>query len=283
MAASTPHEADIEFDLPTNNGLEARVVNYEKINLEIKDGRHSFVTYEAEGEATEAGLKVQYGKLGVIDVAFEPTQTRIIEKPPKRCTGKPSTEQEGLFVGTIDFTGEREYVRIQATQVKGTMSIWRESEWKCPHRRRLSRPRHRSRPSSLAALMRPKPKREPATLAAVSYRCRCFLLATAVRQQGRVRRSTFAGAKFEETEGMEISRVAYAEAGASAFSFNHKVGTARLRPPAPFSGGGFFKRRPHRRDLWKSTIRVPLLGADPLDFGEPDYRAKLVRGLPGGE
>lgn len=281
-ADPAPHEAEIEIDLPTDNGLQARIVNYEKLDLEIK-GKDSFVTYEAEGEATEAGLKVQYGKLGLIDVTFKPTKTLIFEKPPKGCRGKPTTVREGLFVGTIDFTGEREYVRIETTQAKGRMGVWRESEWQCPHHKRPIRFRHARRRRVFDARERVKRKRETATLGALSYRCGCFLLATAKRDGKGRDRSTFTGAKFEETEGMEITRATFAQAGGSAFSFNHKAGTARLLPPAPFSGGGFFKRRPHARDLWKSTIQVPLLGADPLDFGEPGYRARLVRELPGGE
>jgi hypothetical protein len=279
---AVPHAAEIEFSLPASNGLQAHIANYEKIDLEIKD-KDSFVTYEAEGEATDAGLKVRYGNLGSIDITFEPTKTLLLEKPPKGCKGKPSTVREGFYVGTIDFTGEREYVRIETTQAKGTMGVWRESEWRCPHRKGPTRFRHAPRRSVSSPWKRAGRKRETATLAALSYRCRCFLLATAVRGGKERDRSAFVGAKFEETEGVEITRGTFAEAGASAFSFNHKAGTARLRPPAPFSGGGFFKRRPHRRDFWKSTIRVPLLGADPLDFGEPGYRAKLVRELPGGE
>lgn len=282
-ADSPPHAAAIEIDLPTDNGLSAHVASYEKIDLEVKD-ENSLATYETEGEATEAGLKAQFGKLGQIDVTFEPTKALLVEKPPKGCTGKPSIVRTGLFVGTIDFTGEREYVRIETTRAKGTMGVWRESEWQCPHHEPPAHPRRkRVRRSPLGPLSRPKGKMEPATLVALNQGCRCLLLATSVRDREGRGRSSFVGVESEETEGMEITRATVAKAGASAFTFNHKAGTARVRPPAPFTGGGFFKRRPHARDLWKSTIQVPLLGADPLYLSEPGYRARLLRELPGGE
>ena len=125
---------DIELSLPADHGLHAHVANYERITLEIeRKGR--LVTYEVPGEVTETGLKAQFGELGLIDVTFEPTKTRT-DEPPKGCKGRPSTLSEGLFVGTIKFTGEREYVRIETTQAKGRLNVWRESEWRCPRHRR---------------------------------------------------------------------------------------------------------------------------------------------------
>jgi hypothetical protein len=278
-AAPAAHSAEIEFDLAANNGLHAHVATFNEVNLEIaRKGRS--VTYEVEGESTEAGLKARFGKLGVIDVAFRPTKTLNVEQPPKGCKGDPSISREGLFIGTIEFTGEREYVRIESAQAKGRLSVYRESEWQCPRHRGPAHP-HPQRRSAFSSRQRSGAKREPASLLAINRRCVCFFGAFAVGDRGGRGRSVFLGAKFEEREGMEISRVTSASAGASAFSFDHAAGTARVLPPQPFSGGGAFKRRPHSRDLWRSTIRVPLLGADPLTVRAPGYRAKLVRALPG--
>lgn len=64
-----------------------------------------------QGEVTEAGLKVRFGRLGLIDVAFTPTKTLSMTEPSEGCEGEPRTLREGFFTGTIDCTGEREYVR----------------------------------------------------------------------------------------------------------------------------------------------------------------------------
>lgn len=266
---------DIRFDLDANHGLQAHVENFEKITLEIeRKGR--LVTYQVHGDVTETGLKARFGKLGLIDVAFQPTKTHT-DEPPKGCKGRPSTSSEGLFVGTIEFSGEREYVRIEATQAKGTMSVWRESEWRCPGHRG-SKP-HRGPPPPIAPSSRrqSEAEKEPATLSLFSRRCLCVFLASTERDRRGRGPSTFFGARFEKQEGMEINRVTYAEAGASAFVFNHAAGTASVRPPQPFSGHGVFKRRPNRRDLWRGTVRVPLLGADPLVVRGRSFRARLVR------
>jgi len=276
-----PAAVDIQLVLPANHGLRATVANYEKITLEIeRKGR--LVTYEVPGEVTETGLKAQFGELGLIDVTFEPTKTRT-DEPPKGCKGRPSTLSEGLFVGTIKFTGEREYVRIETTQAKGRLNVWRESEWRCPRHRRPIVIHGAPRLPALRSRQQSEAEKEPATLAAANRRCSCFFIAVAERDRRGRGPSAFAGVQFEEREGMEISRVTSAEAGASAFVFDHAAGTAKVHPPQPFSGNGTFKRRPHGRDLWRSTIQVPLLGADPLRVGDPDFRARLVRALPGGE
>src|SRR5262245_32274780 len=176
-----PHAADIEFGIPMNHGLHGHIeTSSEGITLEIED-RHHFVTYRAQGEATEAGLKVQFGDLGTIDVAFTPTETRK-EEPPKGCRGPPSTSSDGIFAGTIDFTGEREYVRIEATEVKGRLAVYRESEWVCPRHRRRTRAGAVPRPAVVHGrrLDGKKPagnRKEPAVLTAIDRRCGCMLAA----------------------------------------------------------------------------------------------------------
>lgn len=282
--AANPEErfAFIDFQLAANNGLHAHLeTSSEGVLLEISR-KDRVVTYKVQGESTERGLKAQFGKLGLIDVAFRSTRTRV-EKPPKGCEGKPSTDSEGLFVGTIEFTGELEYVRIEATQAKGTMWVSRESEWKCPRHEEPPRTHETRRLSALGFRDKSDADREPATLVAVNRRCSCFFAAYAFPSREGAGRTAFVGVKFESREGMEINRGTFVSADFSAFVFDHAAGTAQVHPPHPLSGSGIFKRRPHGRDLWRSTIQVPLLGADPLDVGDPGFRAELVRELPGGE
>lgn len=288
LAAATPvataapedQSAEIEFNLPANNGLRAHLETFNgEVTLEIeRKGRYA--SYEVEGESTEAGLKARFGKLGLIDVAFTPTKTRT-EEPPKGCKGPPSTWSEGVFTGTIQFTGERDFVRIEAGQVKGSLDVWRESEWRCPREKGPIRLQKPSRPAGLLLGERPEAEREQASLGVSSRRCSCFFAAYAGRTRKGRGWSVFYGAKFEEREGMEITRATFARAGASAFVFDHEAGTARVKPPAPFSGKGFFKRRPKGRDVWRSRIRVPVLGIAPLSFRGRSFRANLVPVLPG--
>lgn len=279
-AASNARHASIEFDLPADNGLRAHLETFNgEVTLEIeRKGR--FVSYEVLGESTEAGLKAQFGALGRIDVAFEPIKTRL-ERPPKGCRGPPSSWSEGIFVGIIEFTGELEYVRIETTQTRGTMWVSRTSEWHCPRHKKQIRFHDAPQRATVAARGRPKVEGEPAILWVTDRRQRYLFGAATERDRRGHGQSHFFGARFEKREGMEIYRVTSAVADASAFVFDHAAGTARVRPPRPFNGGGTYKRRLHKRDLWRGSIRFPILGAEPLTIRGRGVRAALTRHIPG--
>lgn len=269
------------FDLPTHDGrLRAHLdVFNQEFTLEIRS-KDGYASYKVDGEATEAGLKARFGRLGTIDLAFQPTEVEL-ERPPKGCVGPPSRFSAGILTGTLSFVGEEEYVRIEETRVEAHLEVWRESEWRCPrHKRRPSAPQapHRfpfaSRPST--------EEMDPAILAARKRGCRCSFAALSIPDDRGGVSTYFYGAKFETTEEMEITRATGSDkaAAASTFTFNHKAGTASVHPPGPIAGSGHFERRPHGRDLWRSNIRVPLLGAEPIDMREGGYRAVLVKDEP---
>jgi hypothetical protein len=256
----------VQLDLQASNGLQAHLETSEKevVTLGILNEKQA-VTYEVQGEVTEAGLKVKFGHLGLIDVAFTPTVTLDSTEPSEGCTGAPRTLREGVFSGTIDFTGERGYARIEGSQVTGSMSVI--SQWTCPDNEfALFR-------GPLGRASRPKGDNETASLHAESRSCSCFFGA-GIHHRTSGGKSIFYGVKVERREGMEIARVTSVRGAAGGFSVDHEAGTAVLRPPPPLSGKATYKRRPGR-DLWRSTIRVPLLGASPLRTDGPGFRAML--------
>jgi hypothetical protein len=256
----------VQLDLQASNGLRAHLETSEKevVTLEILNEEQA-VTYEVKGEVTEAGLKVTFGHLGLIDVAFTPTATLDSTDPSEGCTGDPRTLREGVFSGTIDFTGERGYVRIEGPQATGSMSVI--SQWACPDNE------FAPFKGPLGRASRPQGDNETASLHAYSRSCSCFFGA-GIHHRSSGGKSIFYGATIESVEGMEISRVTSVRGAAGAFSFDQKAGTASLRPPPPLTGHATYRRRPGR-DLWRSTIRVPLLGAAPLHTDGPGFRAML--------
>lgn len=263
----------VELELEASNGLRAHLENSEDgtVTLELQ-GKDQIASYEVPGIATEAGLKVRFGRLGLIDVAFTPTKILNSTEPGEGCTGAPRTLREGVFTGTIDFTGEREFVRIEGPQATGSMSVI--SQWECPEAEATDPLAGISR--LLAATFRNKKgERESATLSAASPRCSCYF-AAGVHHRYSGGKSIFFGAKLEKREGMEIERWTQVRGPASAFDFDHAAGTATLRPPSPLSGHASFEASPPGRGLWQSTIRVPLLGADPIDTGGPGFAAILL-------
>jgi hypothetical protein len=276
-SSPSPDAASIEFELDGNNGLYAHVEGFDNsITLSIGN-KHNVAFYIVDGESTKAGLKAQFGKLGSIDVTYRPTETVNTSEPPPECKGEPWVDSEGLFEGTIQFTGEREYVRIDATQAEGKMQV--TPQWKCRNPKGPIRLNPALRPSAQSP--REKSKAEAAALYARNRDCRCSFRAFATRIPKETPWTTFSGGKLENREGMKIARIAFTEkASPSSFTFNHKAGTARVDPPYPFTGTATFKRR-KGRDLWRSTLRVPLLGTDPVSLRGRGFRARLARQLPG--
>jgi hypothetical protein len=264
----------VEFDLPASNGLRAHLETSADEDVTLTIGRHGqgvsrVVIYEVPGEVSEAGLKVRFGRLGLIDVGFTPTATLDETAPSPGCTGAPRTFRKGVFAGTIAFAGERGYVRIEAPQVEGSMSVI--APWQCPEDEANpfepvpGFPRSSARPAD--------GERESATLVAFNRGFQSFFGA-GVHHRHSGGRSLFYGAKYERREGMEISRVTSARGPASAFDYDHEAGTATLDPPPPLKGHASFNGD-RRRGFWRSTIKVPLLGSAPLRTGAPGFGAAL--------
>jgi len=273
----SPDAASIEFELDGSNGLYAHVEGFDNsVTLSIGN-KHNAVFYIVEGESTRTGLKAQFGKLGLIDVTYRPTKTVSTSEPPPECKGETWVDSEGIFEGTIQFTGEREYVRIDAARAEGKMQV--TPEWECRDPKGPIRLDTAPRPSAQSS--REKSRDEVAALNARNRHCRCSFSAFATRLPKETPWTTFSAGKLENREGMKIARIAFTEKAApSTFTFNHKAGTARVDPPYPFTGTATFRRRPGR-DLWRSTLRVPLLGADPISLRGHSFRARLARDLPG--
>jgi hypothetical protein len=269
----------VELQLKASNGLHTRLETSEDGTVTLELRRNGQIaTYEVPGKVTEAGLKVRFGRLGLIDVAFTPTGTLSSTEPGEGCTGEPRTLREGVFAGTIDFAGEREFVRIEGSQATGSMSVI--SQWECPEAEamdpfaRFSRVAAGASRKSASSPRVKKGERESATLSSGSRNCSCYF-AAGVHHRHSGGKSIFLGARIEKREGMEITRATQVIGPASAFDFDHAAGTAALRPPSPLSGRASFEARPRGRGLWRSTIRVPLLGADPIDTGGPGFAALL--------
>src|SRR6188768_113201 len=199
---------NVELGLKASNGLRAQLKTSddETVTLELRR-KDRLVSYEVKGEVTEEGLKVRFGRLGLIDVAFTPTKELSSTEPSEGCAGEPRTLREGTFTGTIDFTGERNFVRIKASQVEGSMSVI--SQWQCPEES-VSFTRTAG-PLALSS----RSEGKAASLYAFGRHCSCYFAAD-VHFKGKAR-SVFFGVMAERREGMEIVRATAARAGVSAF------------------------------------------------------------------
>ncbi|HEX6689226.1 MAG TPA: hypothetical protein VF085_11280 [Solirubrobacterales bacterium] len=266
----------VELDLPASNGLRAHLETSEDEDVTLKIWRREHgvaeeVVYEVPGEVDEAGLRVSFGRLGSIDVAFTPTATLDATEVSPGCAGAPRTLREGVFAGTIAFAGERGYVRIEAPQVEGSMSVF--PHWQCPEEDGLNP--FESIPGVPQLSARPAAReRESASLVALNFDCSCFFGA-GVHHRHSGGRSIFYGSRLERRERMEIARTTSALGPASAFDYDHEAGSATLDPPPPLKGHAAFRTLDRGHTLWRSTIRVPFLGAAPLKPGGSGFAVGL--------
>ncbi len=275
-AASRPDpEVWIEFELGAGQGLVAQLETYaDDVTLTII-GHHQYVSYQVTGELSPSGLVAKFGELGEVSVTFSPTRTISSQQPPKGCKDEARTDREGIFSGTIKLTGEREYVRLDATEAKGEMLVM--PNWHCDSRKGKnvvpSPPEIKHRASAA--------REDVATLKASSRVSGGGFSAAAVRGPKGRNYTFFAGGLSEHRESMKILRLAALSAPTSTFLFNHAKGTASVHPPGPFSGSATFKRHRKGPPAWSGSLKVALLGADPIALTGPGYRASLVRDFPG--
>lgn len=266
----------VALTLKASNGLHAQLENSEDgtLTLELRK-KNELATYAVAGHATEAGLKARFGRLGVIDVAFTPTKTVNSTEPGEGCTGAPRTLREGVYTGTIDFAGERGSVLIEDSRARGSMSVI--SQWECPEAEATDPYAERAGRTKVASAARDEgEKQRSETLYAVRRGCSCGFIAQFSPRHKAARRILFGGIQDEQREGMKILRSTSIPGPSSSFVVDRETGTVTLRPPSPLSGTATFEPRTHDRGVWRSTIRVPLLGADPIDTGASGFRALLV-------
>jgi hypothetical protein len=271
--AASPEQGtivNVELELKTNNGLRAQIETADDKTVTLEVGnKNRVVSYEVRGKVNKRGLKVRFGRLGLIDVAFTPTGTLSSTEPSPGCTGEPRTLREGTFAGTIDFTGERKYVRMKAAEAEGSMSVI--SQWSCPEEPTPLAPAERSLARSSQG------EKKAASLIVFGGRCVCTFAAGRHFHKGKVQ-SIFYGFRSERREGMEIVRAIVGRADGSAFVVDLVAGTATVRPPRPFRGQAALGHGLDPEPLWRGTIKMPFLGAAPTYLRGPDLFVDLDPG-----
>jgi hypothetical protein len=234
----------MHFSLKADNGLTAQVfASGNTVDLQI-GGHGQFVGYRVKGAVSAGRVSARFGSLGRISVRFQPRG---------RATG---SVHKGVFLGTIEFTGERDYVHIDATRAVGSVLD-------------TTRTFH----GHLVSSSRAEVERVVGTLEATAGG-RSFRAAGYLEPDGSGR-AYFAASVRERQGAMQVTRVALAKAPVSAFAFDHAAGTATVQPPAPFSGSAAILTRPDASKGFEGTLSVALLGVDPVLFAGPEFKAKL--------
>jgi hypothetical protein len=195
--------------------------------------------------------------LGKISVEFKPSGGERTYRPP--CRPKQQfTYPAGSYEGTIEFSGEDGFTRVSATQTPLSF---------------------RSTAIVDCAVEGPSEARGPvfpgASLLAHSGTRRRRVQIRAIQNRQGAAVQLFA--TLSERHGpIRIRRVVAATAPAGAFSFDPKLRSASLAPPAPFAGTATFLRDApvHRRLGGNLTIDFP--GSSNFPIAGRGLRAQLV-------
>lgn len=227
-------------------------------------------TYFVPRQAGEPGeIRASLGKLGRIALRFRPSGPPEEQREPG-CKGRGSTTQEGRYIGTINFRGERGFTVARASSADGQMS---RSFRRVCKRRAEERGGDSGGPKgvSLGAYVKGDPE-GPA-----------FNVQKTVSRRGFEAGSVNYTASVSERRGrIEITRSAQATAESSTFSASGPTANpalASVSPPPPFSGTATFERFAGAAPTWSGNLSVSLPGRDSLPLTGPEFSARLCRDL----
>ncbi len=222
----------------------------------------------ADSGATE--VRARLGGLGRIEVRFRPsgrTRVTVLRAGAHGCAAPARIVRRlGTFTGTIRFQGEDGYTAVEATEAPG--SVGTPLPAGCGGGDPASASAARSAPGAASASAWPEPG--SAVLFAANRRA-----GTSFRASTSDTGVAFLAVLEERLPGgVVVSRRAFAGAPPSTFSFDRGLRSARVKPPAPFSGSARFDAAARGAARWTGSLRATFPGAN-LPMTGPGFRPRL--------
>jgi hypothetical protein len=227
--------------------------------------------YSVPAKVTAERVTAHFGAFGELDYTFRPKG-----KVSTECLGASDEENRAELEGTFTFTGEAEYIHIDAPRAEGVVQLYPVPK-QCAQRRRVRRvvPYSPTYSDQGATLQARAGSRRPVVAREVSV--------YDGGDSGAHRIAIFAYLA-ERQEGVDIARGVQMAAPSSAFHWNLDAGTASLRPPAPFTGSAKFTRRgDNGHGTWTGSLTMPILGGEPVEIAGSAFRAFIHKGTPQDE
>lgn len=240
---------------------------------------YSSFARDRRGEFEGGLVNVRIGRLGHFRGRFVPTRTETRNTTPE-CHGDPTTIEDGFFVGSFDFRGERGYTEVHSRRAPG--SVTRQAAGTCTSTD--ERPWHES-----ARGIRQRKEAERGELHLVAADERAQILFQARRQEAtkdEPGQTTFETSVNGEKVG--DFRVSYA---ADIFGFEDKTAPsfqvpnlaeppaeATIAPPAPFSGAATFHLDDPQTASWTGDLAVDLPGLGKVPLTGSGIAAGLCKG-----
>jgi len=270
------------FDI--SSGLQAFSFS-KKIGEDSEESVSYFATPGHKRAAGDADrIDVRIGKLGHFGGHFV-TSSSETRPPPRGCKGAPTTTEQGYFVGSFRFHGERAYTTVHSDREPGVLS--RQGATEC---RIATEPRSHEHDSK-AAEETVRKADEEAQFRLLAADSKGHLVLNAVREQDPPEPDGPAITTFEVTAtsgragAFRISRsVSLFDAGTAAAQYflipnlAEPKAEATLEPPAPFSGSATFRLEGPKAASWTGDLAVELPGLGDVPLTGKKIYAGACRG-----
>lgn len=218
----------------------------------IAFAKNSTAVYDVPATVTETSIQADLGDLGQISLTFQRTNHAAVGHCGKRKVSFDSGHYEGRF----EFHGEEGYTSADVTSVP--VDVDHLLEFFCGEV--LISESSGGGPSRGASLDIRNPALGPD-------------LSVTKSKPGAAAQIT-AGTS-EYVNGISIERYIRLRMPSKDFTYDRRLRTATVRPPAPFSGSAHFDRTKKAGRRWSGNLTVDLPGESDVPLTGPSLRAQL--------
>jgi hypothetical protein len=233
--------------------------------------RNAFVTstsgrtitsYSVAARTDRTGVLARFGRLGLIDLDFEPTGQPTEQKPGPFCRGGPQITWEGVFTGTVQLHGRYGFRSIHHRSFTKKGTFTHTPRWVCHLPDEAAPPVSRGGNGVLlwagscdgrsVNVQSERPRAGGLAQRSISYS------ATAHIREGRV----------------QIQQDINVPAAPETFSFDEALSTATVSPPAPFHGTGTLARKADGTTTWSGSLSATILDRQ-VSLAGPGFESDL--------
>lgn len=251
--ASDPLPVPGAFRLPASNGYTFYV-----LSAPPRSGRPASVliyatakgkgaSYKVPAAVTETSIQANLGELGEISVTFQ----RTGEAHELHCGKTSIAFDSGYYEGTVDFHGEEGYTTVEATKAPGLVG------------------------GLCGGFISGGPGRYHGG-AELYVRNPALGPRLSVRKSRPGSAAEISASTSEFSNGISIARYASLRMPSADFTYDRRLRTATVRPPAPFSGSARFDLGKKAGRRWSGDLSVDLPGKSEVPLTGPTLRAALV-------
>lgn len=266
----------VEILLNGTNGYRltifAALLPAKKVDVYATRGEEQ-VHYEVPATVTHTSIKASLGELGSIDGTFRPSKTvRTIKVSTACTTNRPPILRARLaeFVGRITFRGEEGFT--EAGAVPDTSPPRSERECEAITRHEASSGQQADDVNLLAG-----GSLSGGQLIFVASQAPIFQL-WPQPPAPPAPHGSFSVVVISHQDGIAVERSVQVAARPGDFAFDSAYASARVSPPAPFSGSGDFERGPAGSNRWSGDLGVEVPGLGAVDLVAPSFKADLGKG-----